>query len=676
MRDSERKYTITKPLGRGGMGQVWAALKHGDGGVQMPCAVKVLWPALALTEEDRERFYSEARIAAQLDHGRIVKVIDTTMVQGSPSLIMEWVDGVNLRVLLEKAREEDTPRLGLNVSLYIVGEILAALAYAHSRTVAGENAAVIHSDVTPGNILISSSGEVKLTDFGIARFVRMSDKTMSRAIGTPRYMAAEQMRGRIYTATDIYGLGVVLHELLEGERYLYECASEEFQFRVLGGKVPDLTQPGIPDWVDALRRRMLSVDPEKRPAAEDAHAMIVEMSSNYALAGLELKRLYLRVVGNASSGFTELLRIRHGGDAGTFFASVFGQGSSSNPAAAADASGAATRDEVPVDADSDAPAVLRRPGRTPNSGTRETIERTNTGGAAWTQDDDPVVDRTVRLPVHELQPAAPAAVGADVTPAPVEAATLDLEQRTPTIVDAVASGDATDESPAIVGARQHGGAWVRFVIMAAGAAAFLSAGIFIASVAMTWADDEQPELAQADQVVEPQITATGAEPATATDPEPAPKPDPPPEPELEPELEPTPKLVDAPVEPSDSVPLDDTREPEPEPEEVEVKSKPKPETKPKLEPPVKVTFNILATAPGKSKAAEIKAGSKRITTDNGFKSTELRPGTHKIQWRWKDGSWHQAGTLRVESGLPKGSYYSVKLWTDELDPIKTLGSGK
>ena len=121
MRDLSGNYRLLYQLGRGGMGQVWGGVRLGREDMVMPCAIKVLHPALAQTERDRERFFNEARIAAQLDHGRIVKVTDTSEVQGSPCLVMEWVDGVNLRELLDKI---GVP-LSVEACLYVVGEILA-----------------------------------------------------------------------------------------------------------------------------------------------------------------------------------------------------------------------------------------------------------------------------------------------------------------------------------------------------------------------------------------------------------------------------------------------------------------------------------------------------------------------------------------------------------------------
>ncbi|KIG16983.1 protein kinase [Enhygromyxa salina] len=290
-------------LGRGGMGQVWGGVRLGREDMVMPCAIKVLHPALAQTEDERQRFFNEARIAAQLDHGRIVKVTDTSEVQGSPCLVMEWVDGVNLREFIDKAGV----RLELDVCLYIVGEILSALDYAHERTVAGADAGVIHYDVTPGNILISSSGEVKLTDFGIARFSATAEGTLSRSVGTPRYMSAEQLSGRARRETDIYSLGVVLHELLAGARYLEGCDRQQFQTLVLDGYVPELDRPHTPGWVEQLRRRMLANEPGDRPRACDALSLILHKTAHYHLASQQLRDLYRRAIGERRSGLTELL---------------------------------------------------------------------------------------------------------------------------------------------------------------------------------------------------------------------------------------------------------------------------------------------------------------------------------------------------------------------------------
>jgi serine/threonine protein kinase len=122
MKDVSGKYQLLCKLGRGGMGQVWGGIRRGREDMVMPCAIKVLHPALAQTEANRQRFFNEARIAAQLDHGRIVKVTDTSEVHGTPCLVMEWVDGVNLGEFIAKVG-----RLEIDVCLHVVGEVLAAL---------------------------------------------------------------------------------------------------------------------------------------------------------------------------------------------------------------------------------------------------------------------------------------------------------------------------------------------------------------------------------------------------------------------------------------------------------------------------------------------------------------------------------------------------------------------
>src|SRR5689334_2071142 len=209
------EYRLLRRIGRGGMGEVWEAARIKDNNVVVPCAIKLLHSDITETARERRLFFDEARIATQLDHSRIVKVIDVgTARNGQPFLVMERVDGIDLRFFLKEAEEQQLTPLDIDIVTYIIGEVLAALDYAHDRTIAGADAGIIHSDVTPGNILISSSGEVKLTDFGIARFAATAGP-MSRAIGTPRYMAPEQIVGNPRRETDIYGLGVVLHEMLD-----------------------------------------------------------------------------------------------------------------------------------------------------------------------------------------------------------------------------------------------------------------------------------------------------------------------------------------------------------------------------------------------------------------------------------------------------------------------------
>ena len=623
MRDKSGKYVLTTRLGAGGMGQVWAAIKHGADGLRMPCAIKVLHPALAMTNEDRERFFGEARIAAQLDHGRIVKVIDTSEVQGSPCLVMEWVDGVNLRQLLEHAEKAGTARLAVDISLYIVGEILSALEYAHGRTVAGQHAGVVHYDVTPGNILVSSSGEVKLTDFGIARFAKTADATMSRSVGTPRYMSPEQMTGRVRTQTDIYSLGVVLHELLDGERFIGNCSVEEFQARVLGGYIPPLTRPDVPAWVDELRRQMLQTRPEDRPSAGDAYWIIAQNTARYQVAARELKLLYARVVGKPRSGFTDLIELRDGLPVASF---------------AEPDSQPHTHADGPVEVD--APAVLRKPNvqLADRLVEHHTSDRTDTRDVSpWGPpppvDAEPSVEATIRLSALESPLAASPPVESAIETEPVP----------------VAPPEAGERERGVVLARPS-----TFMVVGAVILSTVFGGLFFGSLFVAFNQPDEP----------PVVVAAKSEPP----PEPKPKPKVAPpvavpanaDPVRSPPLEPGPTVTPGPAPAVESEP--DELEPKSDPvPEVEPKPTPAPKPKPASKASLEVTFVIQNVT-----SAELKVG-KRSVSYRGFAMLELKPGTYAVQWRKAPNDpWQTPGSLRIEDGLPPGTFYEVKLTATTL----------
>jgi serine/threonine protein kinase len=300
------EYRLLRRVGRGGMGEVWEAVRIKGSGIVVPCAIKLLHADITETAREHKLFLDEARIATQLDHGRIVKIIDIgTARDGRPFLVMERVDGVDLRGFLEAAKAETGGLLDLDVVVYIIGEVLAGLAYAHGRKEGGADGGIVHSDVTPGNIMVTSSGEVKLTDFGIARFAATAGP-MSRAVGTPRYMSPEQLSGDPQRETDIYGLGVVLHELLEGKRFLDGFSPDQFRSRVLMGPPPKLSREGVPAWLDELREWMIATDPKARPRADEARAILVKHCPGFVAAGTQLEAQYARIIGGQRSGVTLL----------------------------------------------------------------------------------------------------------------------------------------------------------------------------------------------------------------------------------------------------------------------------------------------------------------------------------------------------------------------------------
>ena len=246
---------IDQTIGKGGMAEVFSGLQEP---LQRPVAVKSLLPERKEDEEARERFRREALALAALQHENIVAVHDLVEKYGRLYLILEYVDGVDLASVLQGGP------LPLDVALLVGAELAAALEHAHFRR-------VLHRDIKPSNVMLSRSGQVKLTDFGIAKDQTLDDLTREGfVVGTLNYLSPEQLGGgRADWRSDIYSLGVTLYEALAGRRPHDEPGDVEpgrVASRILTGQRRRLREvaPAVPRSVDKVIQRCLQLEPADR----------------------------------------------------------------------------------------------------------------------------------------------------------------------------------------------------------------------------------------------------------------------------------------------------------------------------------------------------------------------------------------------------------------------------
>ena len=264
-------YVLLKPLARGGMGQLHLALT-GTPGLEKLCVIKQVIPDLVASENSR-RFRDEALVALRLAHGNMVSVFDAGMQGGQIFLAMEYVDGKDLLATWNRCADKRVP-FPVDISVYIVKEVTRALVYAH----AFEDLKLVHRDVSPANVLLSYSGEVKLTDFGLAMSILKMERTTPGIVyGKLSYLSPEQARrqpldGRV----DIYAAGIMLWELLTG-RQLFPIASPADQPNpdaMARARNPEVVPPStisgrVPPELDRIVMRALAVEREERyPNAE------------------------------------------------------------------------------------------------------------------------------------------------------------------------------------------------------------------------------------------------------------------------------------------------------------------------------------------------------------------------------------------------------------------------
>jgi serine/threonine protein kinase len=260
-----RRYRIERYLTEGGMGAIYVGKKLGPSGFEKEVVLKQLLPEYTARPEFRDLFFREAKISATLDHANIVHVFDLVESDESLFIVMEYVRGVDLRTIIRRSklrRRELSPAAALHITL----EVLAGLSYAHNRrTPAGASMAIIHRDVSPSNILCSVQGEVKLSDFGIAKAATHSS-AFYRVRGKVGYMSPEQARSEpIDHRTDLYSVAVCLYEALTAERLFVGDLSTPADVIYAQPIVPpSLKRKGLPTALDVVLTTALSPDPNDR----------------------------------------------------------------------------------------------------------------------------------------------------------------------------------------------------------------------------------------------------------------------------------------------------------------------------------------------------------------------------------------------------------------------------
>jgi serine/threonine-protein kinase len=288
MSESQQRYRVIERLESGGMAEVFRAESEGLQGFRKQVAIKRVLPHLSSKKKFISMFLDEARLSAQLSHSNCVQVFDIGVGDAAFFIVMEFVDGANLKTIIEHLKKtgRDFP---VEAGVYLALEICKGLAYAHELTdTNGVPLHIVHRDMSPPNVLVTKHGEVKIVDFGLAKANSQLEKSEPGIIkGKFSYLSPEAAMGQDVDArTDIFAVGIILWELLAGQRLFLGETDFQTVKKVQASVVPPISQINkkVPSELERVINRALARDPAQRfPTARALGQELSKFMFRYAV---------------------------------------------------------------------------------------------------------------------------------------------------------------------------------------------------------------------------------------------------------------------------------------------------------------------------------------------------------------------------------------------------------
>jgi serine/threonine-protein kinase len=278
---NELHYVIVRVIAEGGMGIVYEAEQRGSGQFVKRVAIKLIREEFSRIKEFRANFVGEARLVADLIHTNIVQTYHLGEISGQYFMTMEYVDGITLEDFLERHRATGQA-VPVDLAVFIISRICRGLSHAHQRCDSqGRNLGIVHRDVNPRNIMLAREGDVKLTDFGIAKaFDLMYNEEGDVIAGKDEYLSPEQARREVTDArADLFCCTILLSEMLLGEN-IFE-ADDELSTRrnILELAIPDFAErrPDIDDKLNGILQHGFQRDRDARYQSAQAMLMALEV---------------------------------------------------------------------------------------------------------------------------------------------------------------------------------------------------------------------------------------------------------------------------------------------------------------------------------------------------------------------------------------------------------------
>lgn len=271
---AQQRYSIIEKIDAGGMAEVFKGKAASLRGFEKLVAIKRVLPSLSKNTKFIGMFLDEARLSLHLNHANVVQTFDIGMTDNAYFIVMEWIDGSNLKGILETVVERQM-RLAREQAVYIAIEICKGLSHAHNRKDPdGRPLNIVHRDVSPPNVLLSREGEVKLVDFGLAKAASQVAVTDPGVVkGKFGYLCPEAAYGKtVDVRADVFATGIVLWEMLAGRR-LFEGATDlQTVEQVRAARVPSLVNevPDLEPRLDAIIQKALARDPRERYQSTEA----------------------------------------------------------------------------------------------------------------------------------------------------------------------------------------------------------------------------------------------------------------------------------------------------------------------------------------------------------------------------------------------------------------------